>query len=116
MILELDGAAGEVSHDSPDHRGLVPRDVDAEPLDRVAELRGRLDLPSRDRRRAPVLLSFVDDDRAVSKALGDGLGADRIRGEVGRNGCGQIDGFRRLFRHEDHCRENTTKSQERTIK
>jgi hypothetical protein len=63
-----------------------------------------------------VLLSFVDDDRAVSKALGYGFGAGRIRGEVRRNGCGQIDGFHRLRRHEDHCRENTTKSQERTIK
>jgi hypothetical protein len=116
MVLELDGAAREVSRDSAGHRGLVARDVDAEPLDRVAELRRRLGLPSRDRRTAPVLLSFVDDDRAVSKALGHGLGAGRIRDEVGRNGCGQIEGFRRLRRHDNHCRETTTKSQERTIK
>jgi hypothetical protein len=61
-------------------------------------------------------VSFVDDDRTVSKALGYGLGAGRIRGEVRRNGCGQIDGFHHLRRHADHCRENTTKSQERTIK
>src|ERR1700722_1795864 len=100
MILKLDGAAREVSRDSAGHRGLVSGDVDAEPLDRVAELRGRLDLPSRDRRTAPVLLSLVDDDRAVGKALGYGPGAGRIRGEVGRNGCGQIDGFRRLRPHD----------------
>ena len=116
MILELDGAAREVSRDSASHRGLIPRDVDAEPLDGVAELRRRLGLPSRDRRTTPVLPSFVDDDRVVSKALGYGLGTGRIRDEVGRNGCGQIEGFRRLRRHEGHCRENTTKSQERTIK
>ena len=92
MVLELDWAAREVSRDSASHCGLVPRDIDAEPLDRVAELRGRLGLPSRDGRTAPVLLSFVDDDRAVSEALGHGLSAGRVRSEVGRNGRGQIDG------------------------
>ena len=116
MILEIDGAAREVSSYSAGHRSLVPCDVGAELVDRVAELRRCLGLPSRDRRTAPVLLSFVDDDRGVSKALGHSFSAGRICSEVGSNGRGKIDGFRSLRRHEDHCRENTTKSQERTIK
>ena len=108
MILEIDGAAREVSRHSTGHRGLVPWDVRAEPLDRVAGFRGRIGLPSRNRRTAPVLLSFVDHDRAVGKALGHGFSAGRVCGEVGSNGRGKIDGFHSLRRHEDHCRENTT--------
>jgi len=86
VILEIDGAAREVSRHPAGHRSLVPCDMGAEPLDRVAERRGRLGLPSRDRRTAPVLLSFVDHDRAVSKALGHGFSADRIRSELNTKG------------------------------
>jgi len=65
VVSKLDGAAGEVSGDSTGHRDLVPGDAAAEPLDRVAEIRRRLSLPSRDGRTTSVLLSFVDDDGAV---------------------------------------------------